>query len=440
MIIALSILVNKFLMKSIVGWTMLSIWILALVAVGMSAVNISGMFKEKGVVKITNTAFIEPDKTIVIDIQSVNKPVFSDSNFIFNVDNTNFKIVESKDSLVKITQKFTARGKNIEDAEENAKLLNHSYSFSDSVITLGSRAIFGEKAIYRGQSLVVEIAIPIGRKVFFDDNFYRVNADANVQGEDDEDDLPGNLFMMETDGLNCMTCDNNSNFKVAGIRVRTSTSDDDEQSGDVSEKNYKVGKFAQISASTPLNIKVIPSEKYEVIAFGDEEDLKKLKVSTEDGVLKIGRNKYNWGGTQNEIKIEIRMPKIEKIALAGATTLKTDYFDTENSIELDVIGASTLKLNGKFRKVKANIVGASRLTIIGETENFKADVVGASVLDASDLNAEKINVECSGASTSKLNCETADCNLEANGGSSISYKGESQKIKNDISSSISKND
>lgn len=83
--------------------------------------------------------------------------------------NVNMRLVKSADANYHITLWKYSRGRNRADAATRAERVTYSASTMDSVLVLGSGFGVGKAQKFRAQRVIVEIKIPVGKQIRFDE-------------------------------------------------------------------------------------------------------------------------------------------------------------------------------------------------------------------------------------------------------------------------------
>ena len=165
-----------------------------------------------------------------------------------------------------------------------------------------------------------------------------------------------------------------------------------------------------------------------------------LQVYVNNGVLKIGWNKNIPAKLQKELgnwtcKAEIAMPKLRKLEMSGATSLKCDdTFDLgREEISLDLSGASKIKsLNVNAEKLDAEISGACSYKLTGNFNEAELDLSGAAS-GSFKINADKAEVDVSGAAKTNMDGNFGKIEVDASGACILNLNGKVGKLEVDAS-------
>lgn len=123
-------------------------------------------------------------------------------------------------------------------------------------------------------------------------------------------------------------------------------------------------------------------------------------------------------------KFTIATPYLREIIVQGAGKIET----TDNqslqltSLNLDLSGAAEADLLLNVQNLTIDAKGASKLDLAGVAENLHVTIAGAGELEAEDLLAQVVHINCAGASKAEVHA-VRELWAQAAGASKISYKG-----------------
>jgi flagellar biogenesis protein FliO len=201
-------------------------------------------------------------------------------------------------------------------------------------------------------------------------------------------------------------------------------------SGNVVKENREVQAFHGIEAGSAFRIEVVKGDKQSVVIETDDNIQELIKLKVDDGVLEIETK----GNIRNPEKLNayIVMPVLDDLDLSGACNLiSKDRFESDK-MDIDLSGASGLKINIKVDNLDLEQSGASKATISGFADHMEIDASGASHSYLKDLEVNKAEIDASGAS--KINVNVMEyLNGECSGASHINYSGDVKKV--DVSTS-----
>ncbi len=123
-------------------------------------------------------------------------------------------------------------------------------------------------------------------------------------------------------------------------------------------------------------------------------------------------------------KFTIATPHLREIIVQGAGKIET----TDNqslqltSLNLDLSGAAEADLLLNVQNLTIDAKGASKLDLAGVADNLHVTIAGAGELEAEDLLAQVVHINCAGASKAEVHA-VRELWAQAAGAIKISYKG-----------------
>jgi hypothetical protein len=185
-------------------------------------------------------------------------------------------------------------------------------------------------------------------------------------------------------------------------------------SGNVKSEKRTVSGFNKVRAGGAVKVEIIAQKEFSVEVEADDNLLPYIKTEVDGGNLKIyseGRIK-----TQNQIRVRISMPELTGLDISGAS--------------------SGMVSNVKAESLDLEASGASKISIDGEVENLVVEASGASTIDAENLRTQEAVADASGASKVIVS-PSAKLKAEASGASTVYYTGEPQSIDKNSSGASS---
>ena len=102
---------------------------------------------------------------------------------------------------------------------------------------------------------------------------------------------------------------------------------------------------------------------------------------------------------------------------------------TQPSLALDLNGAAQAELHLHVQTLMIDAKGASLLELSGTADEVRVTIAGAGELEAEDLVAQTLHINCAGASKAEVNV-VRELWAQAAGASKITYKGAPQIRQN----------
>lgn len=230
-------------------------------------------------------------------------------------------------------------------------------------------------------------------------------------------------------------------------------------------KPYNVGSFNSVDISGIYSVEIEKSGANSVKVETQFEMFKYLDIKVRDGILVLSldtdRMPRSLRRNTPDINVKISMATLERVKMSGASKLivksefKSPVFKLSQSgasyadiisiegskTEIDVSGASKLKIRSKGNDLDIDLSGASSLTATldykflkgefsgasnancsGIADEAEIQVSGATSLKAESLKLARLNIRASGASKANMG-NLKEISIYASGASSIRYYG-----------------
>ncbi len=194
--------------------------------------------------------------------------------------------------------------------------------------------------------------------------------------------------------------------------------------GNITTSERTAGTFKSVEVSGALNVYVKQDSARHAVKVEADENLQEFIVTEEhNGVLHIyPRNNYNLDPTR-KIKIYVFAPQYSRFVVSGASEISGENRLVSNeTIDVDLSGASVAKFDIKAPGVNAEASGASTIALNGETKDLSIDGSGASHFECFGLLAENTSVGLSGACSAEV-YGSVKLDVEASGASDVRYRG-----------------
>ncbi len=201
-------------------------------------------------------------------------------------------------------------------------------------------------------------------------------------------------------------------------------------SGNVVREDRHVSSFNAIDVSGSFEVFLSQGTTQSVIVEADDNLMKLIKTRVNGNTLEID--------TKEPIrhakcmKIYLTVTDLKEIQLSGAVDIQTETKLTFNDLSLDVSGATDSKIELDVQKLNVDCSGGSKLHFVGQAKEVSFDISGAVDLFAFDMVAEKMDLGISGAGKAEVNV-TREFNADISGAASVRYKGNPEKISQDVS-------
>jgi len=190
------------------------------------------------------------------------------------------------------------------------------------------------------------------------------------------------------------------------------------------EKTFNLIGFNKITAAENFSVHVVRGTAYSIKAKGCADDLSDLALTTGQtgGFLEIKYNHYR--NDRYKVDIEITMPALNSLNLAGSATGTVSGFGGQTSSLRTILGGTAqCNIDGLPVRLEAANSGASVLNITGNTNEISGSFSGDARLNGYGAAAPMADLLTSGTAKAYVVAQQKLI-AKATGASRIYYKGD----------------
>ena len=203
--------------------------------------------------------------------------------------------------------------------------------------------------------------------------------------------------------------------EVFGKRIRGN--------GHIQTELRSASSFNSVDVSGSIDVYVKQDSVSSVKVEADENLLEYVEVHNDNGTLHIHQMSGYHLKPSREIKVYVSGPDFKRFEASGACDIFSENkVSGTDAIEIDLSGASNVKMELKAPKVYAELTGAGTIALKGETKDFKVDGSGSTDIKCFDLMAENVDVEITGAGDASV-FASVKLDVHVSGAGSVRYKG-----------------
>jgi hypothetical protein len=179
--------------------------------------------------------------------------------------------------------------------------------------------------------------------------------------------------------------------------------------------------FVAVEIGDTFHVEIARGATYSVSITTDDNVADHVRVSVDDDRLRI-RMDDDHSYRDATLEATITMPAIERLAVSGVSTAALSGFRSDDDLELEISGASTLTGDVTSGDLTCEVSGASRLTLDGGGAALDLRASGASTVSLGDFPAWDADVDLSGASSAEINA-SGTISATLSGASRLEYRG-----------------
>lgn len=192
-----------------------------------------------------------------------------------------------------------------------------------------------------------------------------------------------------------------------------------------SAKTYNYSGFSGIRASGIYDVTLTVSDRWSVEVDASPDFANKIEVTVKNGVLCLGLNTSRIKtGKSSYIKAKVSMPRLSSVELSGSAkiTSRGSFNSDGKKFALELSGASKLSgLAVEAPSAAIEVSGASSASLDGRFGNTDLESSGASS-STMKLSASKLVVDISGSSKLTLSGVADNVVLDASGACGVQMK------------------
>ncbi|MFY0594709.1 PspC domain-containing protein [Roseivirga sp.] len=417
-IAGITIIAKRKIMSGSVGWSILGIWMIAVIGTFAILPNIIRDFSEEGYYEEVEAVNIQADTLFIgindfpayeYDSRRSRRRFRTDDPNEWTTEFTDIDLEASKDDAYSLKKRFRARGRDPKDADFNAQDVTYGYKVEEDKILFDPQMRFKPRAEFRFQELDATFYIPKNVPFKISRELRDIVNRFSYRYTWRETYL--NTWMFNDSGqLVCLTCDKDD--------YQSSSRYDN---GDYS-KTIAVDAFTGLDVWENMEVIITNSDSYELVLEGPRSKVEKVFVQVAGEELKIDED--GSGGDWSNVKVYIKCPPLKSIDLQNGATIK--YAPKESGLlVLKMYDKSKADISGNLDELELYITDNSRIDLTATVKNMKASIIEKGRLYAYDSNVEEAEVSTSSEGRARLNVK-GYLIAEAGGLSSIRYKGNPQ--------------
>lgn len=193
--------------------------------------------------------------------------------------------------------------------------------------------------------------------------------------------------------------------------------------GHISTEARTSSPFHSVDVSGAIDVYVRQDSAHSIKVETDENLLEYVEVYNEAGTLHIHEREHVNLRPSRSIRVYVAGPDFKRFEASGACDIFSENrVNGSEKIEIDLSGASDVKMELKAPKVDAELSGAGTIELKGETRDFYVNGSGSTDVRCFDLMAENVEVKISGAGDANV-FASVKLDVRVSGAGSVKYKG-----------------
>jgi len=160
-----------------------------------------------------------------------------------------------------------------------------------------------------------------------------------------------------------------------------------------------VSGFSGIRLAVPGKMEVIQGDAENAAVEGPEEDLAKIEVVVEDGVLHIRQRERNtrWSSWNPKFRVTVNAKRVESLAISGSGEVLAKSLRTPR-LKLAISGSGDIRVPSlDTEKTTVSISGSGDVFVAGKSGSLDSHISGSGNVKAEKLDSRQATVAISGS-------------------------------------------
>jgi hypothetical protein len=212
--------------------------------------------------------------------------------------------------------------------------------------------------------------------------------------------------------------------------------------GNVVTKEINRGDFDKVEQKGSFDIYLSNAPTASVKIEAEENLIEYIETYVDNNTLVIRTKKGISLRPGRDIKIFISAPHLTDIQSSGSgDIISQSLLSDTTKMSFGIRGSANIQVEVNAPEIDAEISGSGDMELKGTTRKFSAEVNGSGNIKALDLKSEDTDIEIKGSGDADV-FASSSLNVNVRGSGDVRYKGNAQKVTNDIkgSGSVSKTD
>lgn len=400
-IAGITVIAKRKVMSSSVGWSVLGVWLIAILITAATVPNVVRDFREEGSITYSETLDAS-GSVLVLDIDPIYDYRRNNDLFIIDLD-----VRTSKDSTLTLDTRVRSRGRNMSEAEENAKMIKYDYSIRDSIITFEDFYHFERGGKFRGQELEMTLYIPEGQPFKVKRGMDELLGFFNRGYRWSE--IYRNTWVFQNGRLECMTCSSRSS---SGSGATASTTN--------SQRTLDLQTVTAIELKEAFEVSIQHGNTQQIIVEGEQRLIDKVVTYDNNGTYVFQANNLDESET-DDIKISITLESLDQLLITDEVNAHISGFN-ENRISLSIGDEARVEFDGQVNSMDLTVREKGRLTIVGDVDKLIAELRNDAKLYCTDGSLQTAEINTYSDARARVKVDEY-LRVDARGFSSVRYTG-----------------
>ncbi|GET26184.1 head GIN domain-containing protein [Prolixibacter sp. NT017] len=225
-------------------------------------------------------------------------------------------------------------------------------------------------------------------------------------------------------------------FLIFSLAFTTSCSAGKHDKNPEDGKTLNVQEFNSISLRGGFTVSLSQGDKSGISVEAPNALMNELRVSVDDGELKIvdtrferGEHHDDWENMARRIHLNITIKSLKDLRISGYVSLKTKEPLMTDNLNIDIEGGGRLRMDLVTEKLGINIEGGVSMELGGQVRYLTSHIEGAGKISAYDMKVNRADISINGAGYASVNVSD-HLKVDMDGVGWVRYKGDPMVEKN----------
>lgn len=200
-----------------------------------------------------------------------------------------------------------------------------------------------------------------------------------------------------------------------------------EDSGVHGSKNLSLKPYDELEVSGPIKVLLLQDSSYQLKIEADSNILALVKADVSGSTLTLKLDAEKYCGTDS-ITVTAGIGDLKKIAITEAVSLFTSSRINLNDLNIDMTGATVVRLDLNAAKLSIDNDGAADIHLMGQAGLHQLKSKGSIRLEAFDFVTGGYDLDIEGAGKANINVLN-DLKVKTTGATEIYYKGNPKNVE-----------
>lgn len=187
------------------------------------------------------------------------------------------------------------------------------------------------------------------------------------------------------------------------------------------KQNREISGFNELKVGAAIQVKLTMGDKESLVLEAEDHVLERIRSVVKDGQLHLYLDDKEME-TQKDIIAYVTAKSLKELEAYGAAFIELTNRLNAEKLEVEASGAARMDLDVKVKNLELEISGAGKIGLRGEAQEAEMSISGAANVHAENLSCEKMQIKASGAGKAEISASKA-IKVNASGASKVIYQG-----------------